>query len=364
MVGPPLGSPETPEGRRVSIESRQPPAASLLPAVPKYAAVVVHGMGQQTKFETLDVLAHGSRVPPACPRWPPRGPVGRRRRARWLHRLELSLRTDGGRRELHVYEAYWAPLTEGAGHACATSSTSCFAPSRTASERTSEFHRWLFGQSYQVSRPRFEPSSGCSSASPPSSSLVVINLTIALVAGARWAIGACARTSSATGCTAICPRCSTCSSSSWWPSRSSCSCSGSGRRARRAGSPGSSASWPSDCLFAGRGRHHRRSAWPFLLPVYLHRRGAAPSTPAAAARRVSVSGRGRASTTAVGSACWPSRSRPWPSPSSWGSSSGAAQACPARFRSGESAQGPHAAGRRPGLRPDGGLSWRRRSGSA
>ena len=84
---------------------------------------VAHGMGQQIPFQTLELVADGLRredarrrgLPPGGPLPEPAvrsvlvGPAGER-----LARAELRLaREDGGEREVHVYEAYWAPLTEG-----------------------------------------------------------------------------------------------------------------------------------------------------------------------------------------------------------------------------------------------------------
>ena len=187
MVGPPLGSPETPEGRRVPIESRQPPA-SLLPTVPRYAAVVVHGVGQQTRLETLDVLAHGiARAAGAVLDGPP---VARQVAVgdTWLQRLELGLRTDGGRRELHVYEAYWAPLTEGAVSLRDVIYLVFRAVSDGVRNGTAEFRRWLFGQSYQFP-PQIRTVAWLLVGLAAVLSLIVVNLTIAMVAGARWALG-------------------------------------------------------------------------------------------------------------------------------------------------------------------------------
>jgi hypothetical protein len=85
-----------------------------LPGVKKRAIWIVHGMGQQIPFETLDGLATGIlRVADQ--------PKGSRPRVRAvmigdqvLQRVELeALGRDKTLYYLHLYEAYWAPKTEG-----------------------------------------------------------------------------------------------------------------------------------------------------------------------------------------------------------------------------------------------------------
>ena len=59
--------------------------------------LVVHGVGQQTKFETLDSLVR-SLVQLAGER---------------LNRVELRFKREGRESEIHLYEGYWASITEG-----------------------------------------------------------------------------------------------------------------------------------------------------------------------------------------------------------------------------------------------------------
>lgn len=80
--------------------------------VPRTAIVVVHGIGQQLPFQTLGAFANGLRATDA------RRAVPDVRLARVggcdLPRVELELEAgDGTARPVHLYEAYWAPLTEG-----------------------------------------------------------------------------------------------------------------------------------------------------------------------------------------------------------------------------------------------------------
>jgi hypothetical protein len=97
--------------------------------VDKRAIWIVHGMGQQVPFETLDALAEGvlSAATPGYPQGiqnhkPPRVTAVKF----WaednpsdiqvVQRVEIDLPRHEGfptEMELHLYEAYWAPLTEG-----------------------------------------------------------------------------------------------------------------------------------------------------------------------------------------------------------------------------------------------------------
>ena len=80
------------------------------------AILVAHGMGQQTPFQTLDDLVTGLRRYCRLP-----GLRGHRTDVKnvragqeILQRLEATLTLpDGTERDVHIYEAYWAPLTEG-----------------------------------------------------------------------------------------------------------------------------------------------------------------------------------------------------------------------------------------------------------
>jgi len=85
------------------------------------AVWIVHGMGQQMPFETLDQLANG--LMDACERDGHSRPIALVREAKIgeqiLQRVELSLppyTSAEGKNvetEVHLYEAYWAPVTEG-----------------------------------------------------------------------------------------------------------------------------------------------------------------------------------------------------------------------------------------------------------
>ena len=80
---------------------------------PVRAVLVVHGMGQQVRFQALDQIAQGLLREAGGSA---RNPAARTVRIgdETHERLELFLPLpNGGEREVHVYEAYWAPITEG-----------------------------------------------------------------------------------------------------------------------------------------------------------------------------------------------------------------------------------------------------------
>src|ERR1700688_1437192 len=100
-----------------------PRVETLVKAVPpgeapqkKRAVWIVRGMGQQVPFETVDGLAEGiMRVAQPVP-----GRDGFEPRVRTVQigdqtvqRVELDVFENGRCLELHLYEAYWAPVTEG-----------------------------------------------------------------------------------------------------------------------------------------------------------------------------------------------------------------------------------------------------------
>ncbi len=85
----------------------------------KRAIWIVHGMGQQIPFETLDSITEGLISVGTA-----HGNQGIRPRYRTVRigdqvaqRVELDVKNGEGKKlELHLYEAYWAPRTEGVIH--------------------------------------------------------------------------------------------------------------------------------------------------------------------------------------------------------------------------------------------------------
>jgi hypothetical protein len=80
------------------------------------AIVVAHGMGQQIPFQTLDDIAEGLRAEDRRRHSGDRPrPVARtvELAGERVSRLELTLDCGDGDRHFHIYESYWAPMTEG-----------------------------------------------------------------------------------------------------------------------------------------------------------------------------------------------------------------------------------------------------------
>src|SRR5436190_14729502 len=85
------------------------------------AVLVCHGMGQQVPFETIDGVA--ASIKAAADRHPAGAKAssatvkvveleqGKERKR--LPRAEIEMTTGSKEVQVHVYEAYWAPLTEG-----------------------------------------------------------------------------------------------------------------------------------------------------------------------------------------------------------------------------------------------------------
>ncbi|GAB5520961.1 MAG: hypothetical protein RhofKO_32120 [Rhodothermales bacterium] len=79
----------------------------------RHAVVVIHGMGQQVRFAALDRLAQGLARYLTWEGKAPSKPIFHARTThlggRRVHRLETTVAEE----KVHLYEAYWAPLTEG-----------------------------------------------------------------------------------------------------------------------------------------------------------------------------------------------------------------------------------------------------------
>ena len=148
---------ETSSGPRREV--RTPGAAPGAPVVAaarrKMALFVAHGMGQQIPFETMDAVASGlARVAELNGR-----PVGTIRAAtalvggRTLQRIEMDLPDAGGNTiELHVYEGYWASVTEGQVNILDVISFLLRAGFNGLRNSWRDFHRWLFGGAVNFGR--------------------------------------------------------------------------------------------------------------------------------------------------------------------------------------------------------------------
>ena len=130
-----------PGGLAELAREEKPPA----PQKPKHAVWIVHGMGQQIPFETLDSLTVGlqSVIPGAKT-------VPRLRAVKFgeqvVQRVELEVKeTDGSSCELHLYEAYWAPVTEGVAKLADVVSFFWDGGSRGLLNAFKKFQRAMFG---------------------------------------------------------------------------------------------------------------------------------------------------------------------------------------------------------------------------
>ncbi len=168
-------------------ENEQAPAG---PPKDTTAVVVFHGMGQQVKFETVDMLAQAlidaheagggrseKRVRHA---W-----CDDREGGRFIPRVEIELQDARGiaQRSVHVYESYWAPLTEGAISFFSTVSFFLRAGLRgicASRNDESKFLRWAFG------RERAFPLARGTYVSLIVATLLLALLVAALVGGGYW----------------------------------------------------------------------------------------------------------------------------------------------------------------------------------
>ncbi|HEU4585332.1 MAG TPA: hypothetical protein VFR95_06260 [Gemmatimonadaceae bacterium] len=136
--------------------SRTPPAPGASRA--RTAVIVCHGMGEQVPFETLNSVAEAlwKRQSDA----PMDASKARVRYATfgddWLPRVELTLRTPGdGLCDIHLYEVYWAPLTE--GKVTARDALGFLIGAGLRGIRycaRGSFDRWMFGRRLEFRLPR------------------------------------------------------------------------------------------------------------------------------------------------------------------------------------------------------------------
>jgi len=114
----------------------------------KVALFVAHGMGQQVPFETMDCVAAGlMRIArkggkPAAAIRAETCLVGGQK----LQRIELDLRDEHDQPlEVHVYEGYWAPVTEGQVRIMDVMSFLLRGGFNGMRNAWKDFHRWMFG---------------------------------------------------------------------------------------------------------------------------------------------------------------------------------------------------------------------------
>lgn len=127
------------------LEAADPATApGPMPAAANTAVLVAHGMGQQVRFETLEQVARLLLPWAAGPEVVVREVnIGAER----LHRAEIRVRREGGGapRNVHIYEAYWAPLAEGKISARETVEFLVRAGIQGIRAARRPFRRWMFG---------------------------------------------------------------------------------------------------------------------------------------------------------------------------------------------------------------------------
>ncbi len=156
-------------------------------AAKRIAIFVAHGMGQQIPFETLDAIAESLRAHDA--RLTGRGdkPTSNTIKAgpdQWLQRIELKLKSVDNPIEAHVYEGYWAPLTEGRITLRQLMAFLAGAGNNGLKIALKTFRRWLMG-TYQLFPTPIRIVLYLLVALAAVASLVVLNSTILTVAATR-----------------------------------------------------------------------------------------------------------------------------------------------------------------------------------
>jgi hypothetical protein len=124
-------------------------AATEAPQLRKLAVFITHGMGQQVPFATLDaVFERLRRQEPFVSARPEAETV--RLDGQQMQRLVLRLPSQG--REVHFYEGYWAPLTEGEVSLRDVSRFLLRAGMNGIINSSTSFSRWIFGrwQAYDI----------------------------------------------------------------------------------------------------------------------------------------------------------------------------------------------------------------------
>ena len=159
---------------------------------PNHVAILVcHGMGQQVRFETLMDLANAIQ---RSARSEVQGKIGARavrigekERQVDTHRVEMTLRTDAGaERQVHLYEAYWAPLTEGrVGIREVVSFLLTAGWGGWVNVRGKIFRRWMFGRTIDHPIQKTSTRRKLLGALAIVLSLLVINAAVAVVGIAR-----------------------------------------------------------------------------------------------------------------------------------------------------------------------------------
>ena len=156
-------------------------------AAKRIAIFVAHGMGQQIPFETLDAIAESLRAYDAKLTGRRDKPTSNTIKAspdQWLQRIELKLKSIDRPIEAHVYEGYWAPLTEGRITLRQVMGFLSGAGSNGLKVARKTFRRWLMGE-YKIFPTPVRIVLYLLVALATVASLVALNSTIVTVAATR-----------------------------------------------------------------------------------------------------------------------------------------------------------------------------------
>jgi len=150
------------------------------------AIFVAHGMGQQIPFETLDAIAESLRAHDADLTGRRDKPVSNTIKAgdQWLQRVELDLKSGASQVKAHVYEGYWAPLTEGRITVRQVMSFLAGAGNNGLKIARRSFWRWLFKEYRPLPTP-IRVVLYLLVALATVGALVALNFTIATIAATR-----------------------------------------------------------------------------------------------------------------------------------------------------------------------------------
>ena len=121
-----IDKPESQDYAQLNVQVEPPQAKAPAPSPPvaakrdrRVAVLICHGMGQQVQFETLDAVVRevretALRCGTLVPKDQTVGVSLQADEGHFVARAELNLQHQNkSSREVHFYEAYWAPLTEG-----------------------------------------------------------------------------------------------------------------------------------------------------------------------------------------------------------------------------------------------------------
>lgn len=159
-------------------------------ATTTYAVFFTHGMGQPIPFQTIDQVATSLRALDLKLGHHNPSPVGRTIKSGedWLNRIELRIKTGAESVDVHLYEGYWAPLTEGRTTARNVIGFLAGAGLNGLRHTKGRFRRWLFGKYPELPIP-VRTVFYLLIALATVASLVAMNSAIAVVAAARALLG-------------------------------------------------------------------------------------------------------------------------------------------------------------------------------